>query len=158
MFAQPQQEHQWLQKLVGEWTFEGEAIGPDQQVMRHAGRERVRPLGDLWIVAEGEGEMPGGGPATWMMTLGYDPEKQRYVGTWIGSMMTHLWFYEGQLDESGESLPLEAEGPGMTPGASARYRDVYELVDDDHRKMSSYVLGDDGQWIRFMTVEYRRVR
>ena len=158
MQAQPQKEHQWLQQLVGEWTFEGEAIGPDQQAMRQTGTERVRSLGDLWIVIEGEGDMPGGGPATWMMTLGYDPEKQRYVGTWIGSMMTHLWLYEGQLDEAGKALPLEAEGPGMTPGSTARYCDVIELVSDDHRTLTSYALGDDGEWHRFMRVDYRRVR
>ena len=45
MQAQPQKEHQWLQQLVGEWTFEGEAIGPDQQAMRQTGTERVRSLG-----------------------------------------------------------------------------------------------------------------
>jgi hypothetical protein len=31
MQAEPQKEHQWLQKLVGEWTYETEAImEPDQ--------------------------------------------------------------------------------------------------------------------------------
>lgn len=53
--------------------------------------ESVRSLGGLWILAEGQSEMPGGGAATTMMTLGYDAQKQRYVGTWIGSMRTCLW-------------------------------------------------------------------
>lgn len=46
----------------------------------------------------------------------------------------------------------------MTPGSTARYRDVIELVSDDHRTLTSYVLGGDGQWHRFMTFDYRRVR
>ena len=25
MFAKPQKEHDWLSKLIGEWTFDGEA-------------------------------------------------------------------------------------------------------------------------------------
>ena len=33
-----------------------------------------------------------------IMTLGYDPQKKRFVGTLIGSMMTHLWVYDGALD------------------------------------------------------------
>jgi len=102
--------------------------------------------------------MPGGGPAAWMMTLGYDPQRERYVGTWIGSTMTHLWVYEGQLDEAGKTLALEAEGPGMTPGSTARYRDVIELVSDDQRTLTSCVLGDDGEWHRFMRAVYRRAR
>lgn len=61
--AEPQKEHRWLQKLVGEWTFEGEApMGPDKPPEKFKGTERVRSLGDLWFVAEGQGEMPGGGP------------------------------------------------------------------------------------------------
>jgi len=41
-----------------------------------------------------------------MMTLGYDPQKKRYLGTWIGSMMSHLWVYEVELDASGSVLTL----------------------------------------------------
>jgi hypothetical protein len=92
MHAEPQKEHQWLQKLVGEWTYETEALmGPDQPPEKSTGTERVRSLGELWILAEGQGGMPGCGAVTTMMILGYDPQKQRYVGTWVGSMMTYLW-------------------------------------------------------------------
>jgi hypothetical protein len=31
-------------------------------------------------------------------------------------------------------------------------------VSDDHRELSSQVLGEDGQWQRFMTAHYRRQR
>ena len=99
MKTEPQKEHQWLQKLVGEWTYEGEAtMEPGEPPAKMTGTESVRSLGGLWILAEVQGEMPGGGVATTMMTLGYDPQKRRYVGTWIDSMMTRLWVYEGALD------------------------------------------------------------
>ena len=158
MQAEPGKEHQWLHKLVGEWTYEGEAIcGPDQPPAKSTGTENVRPLGGLWVLCEGQGEMPGGGPATTLMTLGYDPQKQRYVGTWVGSMMTNLWVYDGALDAAGAVLTLEAEGPSMTgDGKAARYRDVIEFKGDDHRVMTSHVLGDDGTWRQFMTANFRR--
>ena len=36
-------EHQWLKKLLGEWTFEGEmAMGPDTPTDKFRGTERVR--------------------------------------------------------------------------------------------------------------------
>jgi len=66
----------------------------------------VRSLGGLWILAEGRGEMPGGAPATMLMTLGYDPAKNRFVGTWVGSMMTHLWVYQGWLNETGRGMSV----------------------------------------------------
>jgi hypothetical protein len=156
--AGPQKEHQWLQKLVGEWTCDFEAtMEPGKPPEKSTGTESVRSLGGLWIVAEGQGEMPGGGAATTMLTLGYDPQKQRYVGTWIGSMMTNLWVYDGALDAAGRALALDAEGPSMAAeGKTAKYRDTIEFKSDDHRVLTSQMLGEDGQWHGFMTANYRR--
>jgi hypothetical protein len=160
MHAEPQKEHQWLQKLVGKWTYETEAsMGPGQPPSKCQGSETVRSLGCLWVLCEGQGEMPGGGAATMIMTLGYDPQKKRYVGTWVGSMMTHLWVYDGSLDPSGKVLTLNAEGPSFAgDGKMAKYKDVIELKSDDHRVMTSHLLGDDGKWSQFMTAHYRRTR
>jgi hypothetical protein len=108
-------------------------------------------------VAEGQGEKPGGGPATTLMTLGYDPQKQRYVGTFVGSMMTHLWVYEGALDAAGAVLTLATEGPSFAgEGKMAKYQDVITLESDDHRILISRLLGADGTWHQFMTAHYRR--
>jgi hypothetical protein len=158
MNTEPQKQHQWLNKLVGDWTFEAEAaMGPDQPASKSIGAETVRSLGGLWIVAEGKGEMPGGGTGTSLMTLGYDPRQKRYWGTWVGSMMTHLWVYDGVLDPTEKILTLETEGPGMTDdGTMARYKDVIEFKTDDHRQLTSHVLRNDGTWQHFMRANYRR--
>jgi hypothetical protein len=158
MKAEPQKEHKWLQKLVGEWRFEVDAMmEPGKPHEKFTGTESVRSLGGLWTVAEGKGEMPGFGLATTIMTLGYDPQKKRYVGTWVGSMMTNLWLYDGSLDADERVLTLEAEGPTMTdPGKMAKFRDVIEFKSDDHRVMTSHALGDDGKWQHFMTANYWR--
>lgn len=156
--AVPQKEHEWLHKLVGEWTYENEAImGPDQPVMKSTGTETVRSLGGLWTVAEAQGSMPDGDPATMVMTLGFDPEKKRFVGTWIGSMMTKLWVYDGELDMDGRRLALYAEGPSMSgDGTTVMYRDAIEIVNDDHRIFTGSIQGADGGWQTFMTSHYRR--
>jgi hypothetical protein len=158
MNAEPQKEHRWLQRLVGEWTYEAECdMGPGQPAGKSSGTETVRSLGGLWIVAEGRGEMPGGGPATMIMTLGYDPQTKRFVGTWIGSMMTHLWIYDGALDAAERVLALESDGPSMAgDGSMARYCDAIEFRSDDHRILTSSVRGDGGTWRPFMTAHYRR--
>ena len=160
MMAEPQKEHEWLQKLVGEWTYESEAtMEPGKPPERFSGTETVRSLGGLWILAEGRGEMPGGGTATTMMTLGYDPQKKRVVGTWVGSMMTYLWVYDGELDVAARVLTLSAEGPSMAAeGKIAKYKDVIEFKNDNHRVLASHMLGDDGDWHGFMTANYRRKR
>jgi hypothetical protein len=156
----PQKEHKWLEKMVGEWTSEAEmTTEPGKPQEKCSGTESVRSLGGLWVLAEGHGEMPGGGgPATMMLTLGYDPQKKKFVGTWVGSMMTHLWVYSGTLDAGERVLTLEAEGPSMAAPESkmAKYRDVIEFKSDDHRVLTSHMLGDDGKWSHFMTAHYRR--
>jgi Protein of unknown function (DUF1579) len=108
-------------------------------------------------VAEGHGEMPGCGDATTIMTLGYNPKSQRYIGTWVGSMMSHLWVYDGELDASAQALTLNSEGPSMTDdNKTAQYRDVIAFKNDDQRVLTSHVLHDDGQWGHIMTVIYQR--
>ena len=158
MNTAPQKEHEWLDQLVGEWTSEADAtMEPGKPPERFEGTERVRSLGGFWILAEGQGDMPGGGAATMLLTLGYDPTRKRYVGTWVGSMMTHLWVYDGALDAAGRTLTLEAEGPRMTDqGRMTKYRDVIELESHESRTLTSHVLDDDGTWRRFMTARYRR--
>lgn len=160
MQAEPQKEHQWLQKLVGEWTTEMDAVmGPDKPPEKFTGTESVRSIGGLWTQGEGRGEIPGGSITTTIMTLGYDPAKKRYVGTFIGSMMTHMWIYEGELDASGKVLTLDTVGPDFaTEGKMTKYKDIIEFKSDDHRILSSQMLMDDGTWNGFMTAHYRRVK
>lgn len=158
MQAEPQKEHQWLQRFVGNWNYESEcSMGPGQPPQKFAGTESVCSLGGLWVLCEGRGDMPGGGIGLTLMTLGYDPARKRFVGTFIGSMMTHLWIYDGALNAACTTLTLEAEGPSFTgDGKMAKYRDVIEFKSDDHRTLSSFGLGDDGKWTGFMTAHYRR--
>jgi hypothetical protein len=158
MMAEPQQEHAWLEQLVGKWTYESKAeMGAGQEPCHAAGSETVRSLGGLWVVGEGSGDMPDGKPATMLITLGYDPDAGVYRGTWIGSMMTHLWVYEGRLDETGKVLTLDATGPSFTePGKTARYQDVITILGPDERLLTSRSLADDGTWHEFMQARYRR--
>lgn len=156
--AKALEEHRWLQQLVGEWSMEAEAdMGPGQPPHRSSGSETVRALGDLWIVCEGTGDMPGGGTGHMRMTLGYDPARAAFTGNWVGSMMTLMWVYRGQRDAERKVLTLDTEGPSFTgDGKTVRYQDVITLVDADTRTLHSQSLGEDGQWTRFMTATYKR--
>jgi hypothetical protein len=157
--AEPQKEHEWLQKVVGEWTFEGEVtMQPGKPPEKFTGTERARSLGGFWILIEGQSEMPSG-PETMVMTLGYDPQKKRFVGTFIASMEPHLWLYDGGLDAAEKVLTLNTEGPNMAAeGKMATFKDVMEIKSDDHRVLTSHMLGDDGKWRKVMTIHYRRTQ
>jgi hypothetical protein len=167
--TEPAAQHRWLHQLVGEWAVTSEYPGPDGKPHRSHGREVVRHLGDLWIVSELEGEMPGGGTMRAMMTIGFDLRKGRFVGTWVGSPMAHIFAYEGDLDPSGTRLALECEGPAMCdpsttePSASptaapalAWYQDAIELRSRTERRLISSMRGPDGTWTKFMEAVFTR--
>lgn len=162
--AEPQEQHKWLSKLVGNWTIESDCqMGPDDKPMKTKGKESVRMLGDLWIVCEGEMEAPTGEVGKTMMTLGYDPKKKHFVGTWVGSMMHNMWVYEGDLDSAKKVLPLNTVGPDFLSGEKdsnkeAKYQDIIEIVDNDNRILRSQVQGADGKWVQIMTAHYKRAK
>ena len=152
--ATPEAEHRWLMRLVGEWTIEADQA-PGQP--KFTGTETVRPLGEVWVLAEGTHQVEGGQPHRSLMTLGFDSAQKRFVGTWLGSMMTHLWVYDGQLSEDGSTLNLDCMGPSMDgSGKLVPYRDVIELKNDDERILRGLEKAEDGSWREFMVTRYRR--
>lgn len=149
-------EHRWLARLAGEWTYDGRMI-PDEPQYRASGTETVRMLGEVWMLAEASGTMAGGRETASLMTIGFDPESGRFTGTFMASLMTSLWLYDGALDEGGKSLRLRSEGPRFDgqPG-TALYEDEIEIVSGDERRLNARVREDDGSWTLFMTTDYRR--
>lgn len=158
MKIEPLKEHLWLQRMIGDWDMEAECVmGPDQPPTKTRSFEQVKSVGNLWVLGEGEGEMPGGGTALSRMTLGYDPQKGRFVGTFIASVMSNLWVYDGKLDATGKVLTLDCEGPSFAgDGTLAKYQDIIEMKSENHRVMTSQVQGPDGEWTQFMTANYHR--
>lgn len=134
-------------------------MGPDQPPMLHTATESGRMLGELWLVSEADADMPEGGRMKSVLTLGYDPERKQFIGTFISSMMTYLWLYEdGQLDEAGKKLTLHATGPSFaSERATAKYQDIFEFHSADHRTLTSLVQQDDGTWQQVVKVDYRRI-
>jgi hypothetical protein len=149
----------FLDALAGEWAVVSHAtLGPGQEPVRSERREVARRIG-RWVVSESTGTTPTGQPYTAIQTLGYDPARGEFVGTWIDSMQSHMWTYTGALNEQGTAVVLETEGPIMGDASrTARYREILELLAFDHRIMRSEIFGPNGEWFEFSRAEYRRVR
>lgn len=156
--SKPVREHKWLEKLLGDWTYESEGdMGPDKPKIKSSGSESVRSLGGLWIIAEGVGKMPDGVEGQTRMTIGYNPRTKRYPGTWVGSMMDHMWIYDGEMDKSETKLTLNAEGPSFTDSNKmTNYQDIIEIVNDDERLLRSQFQTESGDWVQFMLSTYKR--
>lgn len=151
----PQQK--WLKQLVGEWDVQFKMyMQPDQPPAETTGTDSVRALGDHWIVAETKTTMMGA-PFSGILSLGYDPQKKHFNGTWIDSMGGHLWVYKGTLNDAGDTLTLETEGPSMQDlNETARYKEVITIKGKGHRTFTSSIETEDGQWMKILEAEYRR--
>jgi hypothetical protein len=159
--ARPQKEHAFLERMVGDWEMVSstgyDGYDPDDPEQRFT--ETVRSVGGLWIFSDGKGKMPDGSPMAAIITLGFDPIKGHYVGSWIGSMMTTFWVYKGWLEADGKTLVLEAQGPKFDgSGEIATYHDVVTLHDDNNRTFSGSVLQPDGSFKQFMSSKFRRTQ
>lgn len=154
MKAEPEEAHRWLEQLHGDWQVRTSGV-PETGT---PWTEHVRSLQGLWVVCESQGTMPDGKFGQTLMTIGYNPETRRFVGTWVGSMMNHLWIYDGELEPDGLTLSLYSDGPDFdAPGKLARYRDAITLDGQSRRLLTAHVMTHDGTWKELMTAEYTRL-
>ncbi len=157
MFAKPQTEHHWLNQLIGDWTVKHDCKMPDGSTSNTTGSMTCRSLRGMWLVCESQGESTEGDVWSSIMTVGFDPAKGKYVGTFFGSMMANIWLYEGILDSTGKCLPLETEGPAFVGNGTCKYRDTIEIMDADTWQFTSKFQSETGDWNQFMRGEHKRV-
>lgn len=157
VLPEPGEEHAWLMQLVGEWSADVEMFKETgQPPEKSQGTESVRAIGGFWILAENRGIYMDK-PFTGIMTLGFEPDKNQFVGTWVDSMTSHLWVYEGILDDARMVLTLKAEGPCPTaPGKLSKFKETIECKSADHRVFTSSMQGEDGKWTTMMIINYHR--
>lgn len=156
MFAKPQAEHEWLNQFVGDWNVHHDCQMPDGTTSTTTGTMSCRSLGGMWLICESCGESPEGDAWSTIMTLGFDPAKGNYVGTFVGSMMANIWDYNGERDASGNRLPLNSVGPKFDGSGTCNYRDMLEVVDADTWLFGSETQNEDGSWVKFMNGKHTR--
>lgn len=156
--TKPLPEHEWLNKLVGEWRVETSMHMGDES-MKGTGTEKVTNLGGLWAYCEGSGKMPDGSTMEYKAALGYDVSFKEYRYVWFASVSSHAWNYKGTLSEDKKTLTLDCEGPHMEKdGETANYRDVLTIIDEDNRTYTSSGQDENGEWVQYMKSHYHRIK
>lgn len=135
----------WLDQMVGDWTYEGRSVPDDTEQVR-TGVERVTRQG-AWIVIEGEG---------YRFQLATDPATGRVTGDFVHWEHPLLWTYDGAIKADGR-LHLLSHGPDMQgQGSETEYDDIFEIVSPDERRSIGRVRAADGTWQDFSRTIYRR--
>jgi hypothetical protein len=121
---------------------------------RNHGTMRTHLLGGKWLIADwstDSGDFVGHG------VYGWDPAKQKYVGTWVDSMRTFLVTGEGTWDADARTMTFiyTFELPGRGP---ITQREVTEKPSPDHHIFHSFISMNGAPETEFMTVHYTRRR
>jgi hypothetical protein len=152
----PERQHELLKQFEGEWDIRCKMMKPGEKGEESKGAETARVgLGGFWLTGDFKGEHDGK-PFEGQYTTGWEPEKKRFVGTWVCSLMPYMTRYEGESDPSGKNWMFKAECFDPQAGKATQHRMTFEWTDKDHYVHKFYGPGEGGKETLFGEMYYTR--
>lgn len=151
----PGKEHEFLKDMEGTWDAEMKFQIPGAAEQTSKGTETVVLVGGFWAVFDIKFADMMGGPWHGHGTIGYDPVKKKYVGSFVHSMAPFMSIGEGTADAGGKTMTMSWDGVGPS-GESEKMREVFEMKDKDNAVMTMYGAGPDGKEMKHFTMTYKR--
>ncbi|MBL8824770.1 MAG: DUF1579 family protein [Planctomycetia bacterium] len=127
----PSTEHAYLKKLVGNWDCTMKMMGMEMKCSHS-----YEMLGEFWVMGKFEGDF-GGMKFYGRDTCGWDPNKKKYVMTWVDSMSPTLTMLEGTMDASGKTLTTEGMSTNME-GKPCKVKEIVTWKNDDEMAFTMY--------------------
>jgi hypothetical protein len=148
--ATPSVPHKLLAKLTGSWTTRTKGwMEPDQPPMQGTGMcEQKMLLDGRYLQQEYTGEMMGS-PFTGINLIGYDNYTKKYVSTWIDSMSTGIYFFEGIASADGMTITQECNFDDPIKGPAV-WRSVTMIVDSNTIEYKMYLTPKGGKEEKMM--------
>ena len=142
--ATPGAPHGLLASMVGSWEVKSvclmEAGG---EPLEHTGvSEQRMVLGGRFLQQHFDGDMMGT-PFSGIGFMGYDNHKGKYVSTWLDSMGTGIYYFEGDAGADGKTITQTCDFDDPVRGP-LRWRTVTRIVDGDTMKFEMFTTGESG--------------
>jgi hypothetical protein len=158
--AIPGPQHKQLAKFVGSWTTKTRAwceMGPDSPPKESTGTcEQKMLFGGRYLQQEYTGEMMGK-PFTGINLIGYDNHTRKYVSTWIDSMSTGIYYFEGTASADGKTITQKSSYDDPIKGPTT-WRSVTRIVDDNTLEFEMYLTPKGGREEKAMEMTVARKR
>ena len=151
--VQPTEHHERVMKGVGHWKGTMTMSMPGMPESTSDCSETVTALGGLWTQSQFRTNFMGmefQGSAT----LGYDPKKGKFVGTWIDNMNPMLTVMEGVYDKEKNAIVMEYEMMDEMTGEMKPVRS-YTVTTADTYTMAFYDV-KDGNETKTMEMNMKR--
>lgn len=141
--VQPSKEHKLILKGAGDyegtltWSMPGMP-----EPMTGPCTEKVVAIGDFWTVSHFEMDFMGQA-FVGSASLGFDPETQRFIGTWIDSMSHRVTHMQGDWDADKKAIVMEYDMFDQMAGEMVRMRSENSLTEAGYT-MKFFRLTEEG--------------
>jgi hypothetical protein len=154
--AIPGAPHKLLARMAGRWNVKGAcSMEPGSPPIEHTGTSEQKVILDgRFLKQEFSGEMMGS-PFTGIGYTGYDNHSGKYVSTWLDSMGTGIYYFEGTAGADGKTITQTCSYDDPVRGP-VKWRSVTTIVDDDTVKFEMYTTDQSGKEGKMGEMTYTR--
>ena len=152
----PGAQHRLLASMAGSWDTKIRSwMEPGTLPMESTGTsEQKMILGRRFLQQEFTGEMMGG-TFTGIGVTGYDNHTKKYVSTWMDSMGTGIFFFEGTGSADGKTITQESRYDDPIKGPM-KWRSVTKIVDANTHVFEMFGTDKSGKEEKMMEITYTR--
>ena len=154
--ATPGAPHKLLASMAGNWSTKTKSwMDPSKPPMESTGScEQKTLLDGRFLQQDCTGDMMGQ-PFTGIGVTGYDNHTKKYVSTWMDSMGTGIYFFEGTASADGKTITQGSSYDDPLQG-HLKLRGVTKLVDDNTQIFEMYSTDKSGKEMKMMEITYTR--
>ncbi len=154
--ATPGAQHKLLESMVGTWNTKTKSwMDPTQPPMESDGScEHKMLLDGRFLRQVCTGDMMGQ-PFTGIGLNGYDNHTHKYVSTWMDSMGTGIYLFEGTASADGKTITQLSSYDDPMEG-HMKLRAVTTIVDENSHVFEMFSTGKSGKETRMMEITYTR--
>jgi len=152
----PGAPHKLLASLAGSWTTRTKSMmEPSKPPMESSGTcEQEMILDGHYLQQKYTGEMMGD-TFTGINLIGYDNHTKKYVSTWVDSMSTGIYYFEGTASADGKTITQKCSYDDPVRG-SLVWRSVTRIVDSNTMEYEMYITPRGGKEVMEMEMTVTR--
>lgn len=154
----PTPMHEKLAECTGDWTAECKVFMPGAEAPEMSvGTEHVEMMGELWQLSHFEGEMMGQA-FEGRSIIGYDPDKEKFVGVWTDTMMPYMIQMEGTYDPATKTITMEVDAKDPMTGQPQKQKHTTRFPDKNTRVFEMFMPNPTGggEMFKMMEITYKR--
>lgn len=151
----PSAPHNLLTKMEGSWSVKSTCwMEPGNPVESTGTSVQKMILDGRFLQQVFSGDMMGS-PFSGMGYSGYDNHTKKYVSTWMDTMGTGIYYFEGTADAEGRTISQTCNYDDPVQGP-VKWRSVTRLVDDDTLEFEMYTTKESGNEEKMAEMTYTR--